>query len=101
MKKVLLVFLLAVWMQAAFADSASVGFVDARQQGSFNIGAAQASMSRIFAGEPINHDVVVVDYQLPGRTVAGVWANEFPAGLAEGQTDVLDVGIYLPEATIR
>ena len=98
MKKVLWVFLLAVWMQAAFAHAASVGFVDARQQGSFNIGAAQASMSRIFAGEPINHDVLVVDYQLPGRTAAGVWAKEFPAGLAKGQTDVVDVGIYLPEA---
>ncbi len=98
MKKGAWGFLLAVWMQAAFAHAASVSFIDARQQGSFNIGAAQASLSRIFAGAPINHDVVAVDYRLPGRTAAGVWAKGYPAGLAKGQTDVIDLGVYLPAA---
>ncbi|MFA7257622.1 MAG: hypothetical protein WC047_08625, partial [Kiritimatiellales bacterium] len=89
--------LLAAWLQAAFLQAAPLGFFDAKQQGSFNIGAAQASISREFHGEPLNRDLLVIDYSIPGQTAAGVWAKEYPAALAAGTIDTIELGIYIPE----
>ncbi len=89
--------LLLLWIQTTFAHASEINFVDARAQGSFNIGAAQASLSRMFVGEPINHELLVIDYQLPGQTAAGVWAKDFPAALAKGQVDVVKAAIYLSD----
>jgi cyclic beta-1,2-glucan synthetase len=69
-------------MPAFFAQAVPAGFIDARQQGSFNIGAAQASMTRIFDAAA-GREVLAIDYSLPERTAAGVWAKEFPGGMPD------------------
>lgn len=97
MKKGAWSLLLLAWIQVACAHATSLGIIDAQQQGSFNIGAAQASMSRMFTAEPINRDLLVVDFRLPDRTAAGVWAKEYPAAVAKGKMDVIDLQIYLLE----
>ncbi|MCU0857629.1 MAG: hypothetical protein MUC65_04410 [Pontiellaceae bacterium] len=91
------VFFLAVWLQAASIEAAPVLFFDARQQGSFNIGAAQASISREFQKAPFNRDLLVITYSIPGQTAAGVWAKEYPSTLSAGSIDIIQLGIYVPE----
>jgi cyclic beta-1,2-glucan synthetase len=89
--------LLAVWLQVAGLQAVPVGFIDAKQQGSFNIGAAQATMSREYEEAPLNRDLLIIDYSIPAQTAAGVWAKEYPAALAAGSADVVALGIYIPE----
>ncbi len=92
--------LLAVLLQFASVPAAPVGFIDARQQGSFNIGAAQAVISREFEEAPINRDLLIINYSIPAGTAAGVWAKEYPAALAAGSVDVVELGIYIPEGQL-
>jgi cyclic beta-1,2-glucan synthetase len=84
-------------MPAFFVHAASPGFLDARQQGSFNIGAAQASISREFHDAPFQRELLVIDYSIPDQTAAGVWAKEYPAELAAGSVDTVELGIYIPD----
>jgi cyclic beta-1,2-glucan synthetase len=71
--------------------------MDARQQGSFNIGAAQASIAREFQEAPINRDLLIINYSIPDQTAAGVWAKDYPDSLAAGQVDTVELGIYIPD----
>ena len=89
--------LLAVWLQVCGLQAVPVGFIDAKQQGSFNIGTAQATMSREYEEAPLNRDLLIIDYSIPAQTAAGVWAKEYPAALAAGSADVVALGIYIPE----
>lgn len=89
--------ILAVWLRAAGLPAAPVSLIDAKQQGSFNIGTAQASMAREFQEAPVNRDLLIIDYSIPGQTAAGVWAKEYPAGLAAGLIDTVELGMYIPE----
>lgn len=91
---------LAAWVSAFFVQAAPVGFIDAKLQGSFNIGAAQATLSREFEEAPINRDLLIINYSIPDQTAAGVWAKEYPAALAAGSVDVVELGIYIPEESV-
>lgn len=90
------IFLVAL-VPAFFVQAAPVCFLDAGQQGSFNIGAAQAAISREYQEAPINRDLLIVNYSIPDQTAAGVWAKEYPDSLAAGSGDVVELGIYIPE----
>ncbi len=92
--------LLAVLMQTAFVQAAPLCFIDAKQQGSFNIGAAQSAISREYEEAPINRDLLIINYSIPAQTAAGVWAKEYPASLAAGSIDVVELGIYIPEGQL-
>ncbi|MFA6173318.1 MAG: hypothetical protein WC701_06490 [Kiritimatiellales bacterium] len=89
--------ILAALLQTAFIQAAPICFTDAKQQGSFNIGAAQAAVSREFEEAPVNRDLLIINYSIPDQTAAGVWAKEYPAVLAAGSVDVVELGIYIPE----
>ncbi|MBM4152094.1 MAG: hypothetical protein FJ220_01045, partial [Kiritimatiellaceae bacterium] len=82
-----------VGAQALFLHSAPLSFVDAKQQGSFNIGAAQVTMTREFEPEPVQRDVIALDYSIPDQTAAGVWAKDYPAELAAGLVDAVQIRI--------
>lgn len=75
---------------AQATPQAAFGFIDAKQQGSFNIGAAQASMARVF-DVASGRDALVVDYSLPERTAAGIWAKEFPDDMPDVVCAQLDI----------
>jgi len=92
--------ILAVLLSASFSQAIPVCFIDAKQQGSFNIGAARAAISREFEEAPINRDLLIIDYSIPGQTAAGVWAKEYPDTLAAGSIDVVELGIYVPEGQL-
>lgn len=92
--------MLAALMQTAFIQAAPLCFTDAKQQGSFNIGAAQASISREYEEAPINRDLLIINYSIPAQTAAGVWAKEYPDMLAAGSVDVVELGIYIPEGQL-
>jgi len=92
--------MLAALVPAFFVQAAPLCFLDAKQQGSFNIGAAQASISREYQEAPINRDLLIIDYSIPDQTAAGVWAKEYPAALAAGFVDVVELGIYIPEGQL-
>jgi len=92
--------MLAALVPAFFVQAAPLCFLDAKQQGSFNIGAAQASISREYQEAPINRDLLIIDYSIPDQTAAGVWAKEYPAALAAGSVDVVELGIYIPEGQL-
>lgn len=92
--------ILAVLLQFALVQAAPVCFIDAKQQGSFNIGAAQVTISREYEEASINRDLLIIDYSIPAQTAAGVWAKEYPASLAAGLVDVIELGIYIPEGQL-
>lgn len=91
---------LAACLQAVLSQAASVGFIDAKQQGSFNIGAAQVTISREYEEAPLNRDLLIIDYSIPAQTAAGVWAKEYPVALAAGSMDVIQLGLYIPEGQL-
>jgi cyclic beta-1,2-glucan synthetase len=92
--------ILAVWLQAALIQAPPLCLLDAKQQGSFNIGAAQATISREFEEAPLNRDLLIIDYSIPDQTAAGVWAKEYPIALAAGSIDTVELGIYIPEGQL-
>ncbi len=87
-----IVFIIGIY--AVFAQAAPLSFINAKQQGSFNIGAAQASISREFAQAPIQHELINIDYSIPDQAAAGVWAKDYPIELAAGSIDTVEIRIH-------
>jgi cyclic beta-1,2-glucan synthetase len=72
------------------AAEGSIGLADAAQRGTFNVGAAEATIDA-------NGAAVTLHYRLPPGTAAGIWAKGFPAGLREGSVDLVRLGARLPD----
>jgi len=70
-------------------------FTEAAEQGTFNVGAARASVSRSLDGTA-GGEVVKLDYTLPPGTAAGAWAKAFPQGLNGDTIDVVRLGVKGP-----
>ena len=75
----------------ASAADEPVRLTDAAQEGTFNVGAAQAELSRVFDPE-IGGNVSRLRFQVPGATAAGVWAKGFPPRLSAGGVDLVRLG---------
>jgi cyclic beta-1,2-glucan synthetase len=81
----------------SLCSSGTAIFIDAKQHGSFNIGAAQASISREFVQAPIQRELINIDYSIPEQAEAGVWAKEYPVDLAAGSIDTIDIRIHFSD----
>lgn len=90
------VFLLALGVAAsastAHANDLSIRLPDAAEQGSFNVGTAQATISRM---PDAGADGLVwkLDYVVPQATTAGVWAKGFSTGVDASTADLLRLGV--------
>jgi cyclic beta-1,2-glucan synthetase len=84
----------AAALLAVAADDPAVRLTDAAESGTFTTGPATASVIRRDA------DALVVEYRLPPGTAAGVWAKQFPPGLAP-DLDVVAVGVEPADADQR
>ncbi len=80
----------------ALADDAPIRLSDAAEQGTFNVGAAQASLSRVF-DSTVGGEVLKLQYNLPPGTAAGVWTKGFPESLSAGGVDVVRLAARLPD----
>jgi len=67
--------------------SGPVALADAGRMGAFNVGPAQASVVSA-PGEGAGK-ALLIRYEMPPGTAAGVWSKGFPATLAAGQVDVV------------
>jgi len=95
------------FLATALADGSARGnaasvveLADAAQRGTFNIGPAQATVSRTF-DETLGRDVLRLDYTLPEGTTAGVWAKSLPEELNAADRDVVRIGIHGNAAGLR
>ncbi len=79
---------------AAGAADDTVRLTDAVQAGTFNVGGAQASVSRVFDPE-LGGNVSRVRFQVPEGTAAGVWAKGFPGTLSPAGVAVVRLGARL------
>ena len=71
----------------ARADEGPVRLSEAGQSGVFTVGQGRASVAKEADGS------IRVDYDLPVGTAAGAWAKGFPAGLARGGVDSVEVSV--------
>jgi cyclic beta-1,2-glucan synthetase len=91
----LLASLTAAAVAPAQTAAPAFGFTDAAEQGTFNVGAAQASVSRLFDASA-GGEVVKLDYVLPPGMAAGTWAKGFSKGLNPDSIDVVRLGVKAP-----
>lgn len=75
-----------------YAGSSRISLSDAAEQGTFNVGNAQAIVSRVVV-PGIGGDALRLDYTTPQGTTAGLWAKAFPNRDALANTDVLRLGV--------
>lgn len=94
MKKILMMGLLLPGIANA-APMTSFYFVDAGQQGTFNVGEAEASVARSY-DETMQRDVLDITYSVSGNAAAGVWSKEYPAELVGGSADLVEISIGVP-----
>jgi hypothetical protein len=78
------------------AESHPVRLSDAAEQGTFNVGAAQAVVSRLF-DPTAGGDVLKLDYTMPRGTAVGVWAKAFPGGLNADNAEIVRLGVRAAE----
>ncbi len=74
------------------AAAVPVRLVDAGQSGVFNVRSSQVSFNKV-KGPGESGEVLKLDYNLPKGTAAGVWAKEFPPGLAADRLDVVKIAV--------
>jgi len=80
---------------AAQAQEPSI--LDARQRGTFTLGAAQADVSH--SSDPVTQGRRLrLDYRLPQGSAAGVWAKALPDGLASGTVDLVRLLVDIPNS---
>jgi len=96
MKKILMFGLMVTGVVHA-APMASFYFIDAGEQGTFNVGEAHATVERTFE-ESVQRDVLSIAYSVSGNAAAGVWSKQYPADLVNGSADQVNVSIGVPEA---
>jgi cyclic beta-1,2-glucan synthetase len=71
---------------------ASFYFIDAGQQGTFNVGEAQATVERVF-DNALQREVLNIAYSVSGNAAAGVWSKQYPEELVNGSANLIDVSI--------
>jgi len=77
---------------SVYAETSRISLSDATEQGTFNVGKAQATVSRaVVPGTGCN--ALRLDYTTPEGTTAGLWARAFPNRDALTNADVLRLGI--------
>jgi cyclic beta-1,2-glucan synthetase len=69
------------------ATDDSVHLLDAREQGTFNIGSSRCALRREMG--PDGHMALAIDYTAPLGTVVGVWSKSFPTGLRADGIDMV------------
>ena len=72
---------------AAPTSGQEVRLTEAAERGTFNVGAARASVNP--STDPDAGAILRFDYTIPPGAAAGVWAKRFPEGLKEGGVDVV------------
>jgi cyclic beta-1,2-glucan synthetase len=83
----------------ASSAEVSFGLGDAAQQGTFNVGAAEASLAPRPEASG-GRAPFALQVRVPPGTAAGLWAKGFPAGLAAGNVDVVRFGARVPDALL-
>ena len=74
------------------AEADSIRLSAAAEQGTFNVGSARATFTRL--GDPYaGGDILKLDYVIPPGTAAGVYAKAFPAGLSADQIDIARLAV--------
>jgi cyclic beta-1,2-glucan synthetase len=89
-------FLLILAGMAQAGPAASFLLMDAGEQGTFNMGEAQASIVRSF-DETRQRDVLDITYEISGRGAAGIWTKGYPPELTGGSADRIEVSIGVPD----
>ena len=77
---------------SAAAEDDSIRLSAAAEQGTFNVGAAHAAVTRV-TDPDAGGDILKLDYMIPPGTAAGIYAKAFPADLHVGQIDVVRLGV--------
>src|SRR5271157_4523089 len=77
---------------SAAAEDDSIRLSAAAEQGTFNVGAAHAAVTRV-TDPDAGGDILKLDYTIPPGTAAGIYAKAFPADLHAGQIDVVRLGV--------
>jgi cyclic beta-1,2-glucan synthetase len=80
------------------AEGYSIPLGAATQQGTFNVGPAQASFqkSRVRDPDSLNErqiEILRLTYTLPKGTAAGIWSKAFPEGLNTQNAEIVHLGI--------
>lgn len=83
--------------QATPSEPASFRLADASQQGTFQIGEAQAVLTRT-SDPATGSDGFALDYTLPPGSAAGLWAKGLPATLTANNADVVRARARLDES---
>jgi cyclic beta-1,2-glucan synthetase len=76
----------------AESDTAPVGLLQAAEQGTFNIGAAQATLRRS-SDSAVGHEVVRLDYVLPEGATVGLWTKAYPPDFRAANVDLARLGL--------
>ncbi|MFO0889410.1 MAG: hypothetical protein U0790_09755 [Isosphaeraceae bacterium] len=79
---------------SAAATDREIRLSDAAERGTFNVGEARASLVAQDAS-PERADGIGVDYTLPPRTAAGLYAKSFPGGLTSKDAETVRVAVRL------
>ncbi len=82
-------------LSAAAVDD-SIRLSAAAEQGTFNVGAAHAAVTRV-ADPDGDGDILKLDYSIPPGTAAGVYAKAFPADLRADRIDVVRLRVKATE----
>ena len=64
----------------------------AAEQGTFNIGAGKANLSRV-VDPVVSREVFKLDFSLPVGTAVGVWAKNFASPIGSENIDVAQIGV--------
>jgi cyclic beta-1,2-glucan synthetase len=80
------------------AEGRSIPLGAATQQGTFNVGPAQASFQKSLVRDPdfLNErhiEILQLTYTLPKGTAAGIWSKSFPGGLNAQNAEIVHLGI--------
>ncbi len=81
---------------SAAAEDDSLRLSAAAEQGTFNVGAAHAAVTRV-TDPDAGGDIVKLDYMIPPGTAAGMYAKAFPLALRAAEIDVVRLAVKAAE----
>ena len=80
----------------AAAEADSIRLSAAAEQGTFNVGTARATFTRLDDPDA-GGDILKLDYVVPPGTAAGVYAKAFPPGLGVDKIDIARLAVKAPK----
>jgi len=72
--------------------------LDAQGRGVFNIGPGEGDVRQVF-DEARQQNVLRFDYDVPKRSLIGVWTQGYPPQLTEEAANAVRIGVQVPEAS--